>query len=392
MAFNMNPATTQIKYPFNGNLNPNEVFGSIYNMILFQEVKYPNLADNYKYAEKFKIEGSMFGDTALFYDQDILHSRPWLGDAEASNLLQLKRPDDPKCQAITLNKFRIIKTTLDSYLTKRAWATENAFTTFNDIVRSLIGQTKRLYEETLINTYIGAIKGNAKGSDYSIPLSDITATGEEKNRLEAQMIAQYISDLMVKLKDYSRDYNDYNFMRAYTDDEIMVIWNSDFINKITKLDVPTIFHKDGLIEKFGENTLPGRYFSEPITAANVGSVAGLKVVGNAVTIENSYAGQPIITYDEGDFVDASQGNAMVHLFAGEELPKGATFNFGEAGFKDEDVICKFITNDTIKYMAAFETATDFWNPQSLTTSQMLIWGFSEPARLYGQPCITVHAD
>ena len=206
------------------------------------------------------------------------------------------------------------------------------------------------------------------------------------------MIAQYISDLMVKLKDYSRDNNDYNFMRAYTDDEIMVIWNSDFINKTTKLDGPTIFHKDGLIEKFGENTLPGRNFSEPITAANAGGVAGLKVVGNAVTIETSYAGQPIITYDEGDFVDASQGNAMVHLFAGEELPKGATFNLGEAGFKDEDVICKFITNDTIKYMAAFETATDFWNPQSLTTSQMLIWGFSEPARLYGQPCITVHAD
>ena len=27
MAFNINPATTQVKYPFNGNLNPNEVFG-----------------------------------------------------------------------------------------------------------------------------------------------------------------------------------------------------------------------------------------------------------------------------------------------------------------------------------------------------------------------------
>ena len=92
MAFNISPATTQVKYPFNGNLNPNEVFGSIYNMILFQEVKYPNLADNYGYVDKFKIEGSMFGDTALFYDQDVLSSRPWLGDAEAQNLLSIERP------------------------------------------------------------------------------------------------------------------------------------------------------------------------------------------------------------------------------------------------------------------------------------------------------------
>ena len=40
----------------------------------------------------------------------------------------------------------------------------------------------------------------------------------------------------------------------------------------------------------------------------------------------------------------------------------------------------------------FETATEFWNPQALITSNMLIWGFSEPTRLKGKPCVTVHAD
>lgn len=390
--FNINPASTQVKYPFNGHLNPNEVFGSIYNMIIFQEVKYPNLADNYKFAEKFKIEGSMFGDTALFYDQDVLSSRPWLGDAEAQNLLSVERPDDPECQAITLNKFRIIKTSLDSYLTKRAWSTESAFTTFNDIVRSLVGQTKRLYEETMINAYLGSVQGNAKRSLVEIPLSGITAAGEEKNRLEAQTIAQYIADLIVDLKDYSRDFNDYGFMRAYTEDELMVIWNSAYVNKINKLDLPTIFNKAGLMDKFEQNILPARYFSTPVTATNAAGVAGLTVKGNAVTIGSEYKGKDIITYEEGNFTDASKDNALVHLFPGEKLPKGATFNIGEAGFADEDVICKIITKDTIKYMAAFEVATDFYNPQALVTSNMLIWGFSAPDRLLGQPCVTVHAD
>lgn len=394
MAFNINPATTQVKYPFNGNLNPNEVFGSIYNMILYQEVKYPNLADNYGFVDKFKIEGSMFGDTALFYDQDVLSSRPWLGDLEAQNLLSVERPADPECQAIVLDKFRIIKTTLDSYLTKRAWSTESAFTTFNGIVRSLIGQTKKLYETTLINSYLGAVKGGATKSQYLI---DITtgvgnATGEEKNRLEAQIIAQKIADLIVEMKDYSRDFNDYGFMRAYTEDELMVVWNSAYVNKINKLDLPTIFNKAGLMDKFEQHVLPARYFSEITDATNTANVTGLTVVGNQATIGSTYAGQPIITYVEGDFVDASQSNALVHKFPGEQLPEGATFTIGDAGFVDDDVICKVITKDTIKYMAAFETATEFWNPQALVTSNMLIWGYADPDRLKGQPCVTVHAN
>lgn len=394
MAFNINPTSTQVKYPFNGNLNPNEVFGSIYNMILFQEVRYPELADNYGFVEMFRTEGSMFGDTALFYAQDVLSSRPWIGDLEAQNLLSIERPDDPECQAIVVDQFRIIKTSLDSYLTKRAWSTEGAFGTFQGIVRSMIGQTKKLYEVTLINSYLGAVKGGAARSEYLIDITTEvgSATGEEKNRLEAQIIAQKLADLLVDMKDYSRDFNDYGFMRAYTEDQLQIVWNSAYVNKINKLDLPTIFNKAGLMDKFEQHVLPARYFSEITDATNTANVTGLTVVGNAATIGSTYAGQPIITYVEGDFVDASQSNALVHKFPGEKLPEGATFTIGDAGFVDGDVICKVITKDTIKYMSAFGTSTEFYNPQALVTSNMLIWGYSNPDRLKDQPCVTVHAD
>ena len=113
-----------VKAPFNGQLNSNEIFGSIYNMIISQQV----FADNIKgmYGElvgKVKTDGSMYGDTKLFYATDALKSRPWLNDAEAANLLAVNRPKDPECQAITLDQFRQIDITVDNYLSKRAWGT-----------------------------------------------------------------------------------------------------------------------------------------------------------------------------------------------------------------------------------------------------------------------------
>ena len=380
----MNPATTQVKYPFNGHLNPNEVFGSIFNMIINQVVKVPELVDNYNFVEKFRTEGSMYGDTVLFYDQDVLATRDWLGDNEAQNLLALERPEDPECQAVTLNRFRICKTSLDSYLTKRAWATESAFTQFNDIVMSMVNATKKLYEVTLINAYLGTLGGAATRADYEIPLSDITETGEEKNRLEAQTIAQYIADLIVDMKDYSRDFNDYKFMRAYSEDDLMVIWNSKYVNKINKLDLPTIFNKAGLMDKFEQNILPARYFGEIIDGTSLPTGLAVQTSGK-IKIGSSYAGATIRTMEEDVFTSG-------HKFAGEALAVDDEFVPGKAYIEDEDIICKVITKDTVKYMASFETATDFFNPQSLTTSKMLIWGFSDPARLLGQPCVTVHAD
>lgn len=384
MAFNINPATTQVKYPFNGHLNPNEVFGSIYNMIINQVVKVPELVDNYNFVEKFRTEGSALGDTVLFYDQDVLSTRDWLGDAEAQNLLAIERPADPECQAVTLNRFRICKTSLDSYLTKRAWSTENAFTQFNDIVMSMVGATKKLYEVTMINTFLGTVEGASSKADLEIPLSDITETGEAKNRLEAQTIAQYIADLIVDMKDYSRDYNDYGFMRAYSEGDLMVVWNSKYVNKINKLDLPTIFNKAGLMDKFEQNVLPTKYFGSVVDTNSLPT--GLTVQSNGkIKIGTNYTGATIRTMEEDVF-------ASGHRFPGEVLAHNDEFVPGKAYFEDEDIICKVITRDTVKYMASFETATEFWNPQALVTSKMLVFGFSDPTRLLGQPCVTVHAD
>ena len=104
---------------FNGQLHPNEIFGALYNMIISQEV----FADNIKgsdLVDQARVDGGLFGDTKLYYSTDALASSAWGNDAEATNLLELHRPEVPECQAIVLDKFRQIRLTVDNYLSKRA--------------------------------------------------------------------------------------------------------------------------------------------------------------------------------------------------------------------------------------------------------------------------------
>ena len=60
---------------FNGTLNSNEIFAGLYNMIISQQV----FADNIKgtksdLVDMAKVDGSMYGDTKLYYATDALTS------------------------------------------------------------------------------------------------------------------------------------------------------------------------------------------------------------------------------------------------------------------------------------------------------------------------------
>ena len=120
---------------FSGQLNANEIFAALYNMIISQEVRADNIAGTFSsLVDKARVDGSLYGDTKLFYSPDVLKSRAWLGDNEASSLLAINRPAAPECQAIVLDQFRQIDITVDNYLTKRAWMDEGAFSSFNSVM------------------------------------------------------------------------------------------------------------------------------------------------------------------------------------------------------------------------------------------------------------------
>lgn len=353
---------------FTGQLRSNEIFSALYNMIISQEVFADNLGAHQTLVDKARVDGGLYGDTKLYYSTDVLKSVPWGDDAEAANLLALHRPEAPECQAIHLDIFRQICLTVDNYLSKRAWATEGAFSSFNSVMLGWMKETKRVYDGTLYNVFIGTTKAAGAGQTVKVDLASASSlTGVEKEQMEAMLIAQKLADLMVAMGDYSRDFNDYGNLRSYAKDGIKVVWNSKFVNKIRKVDLPTIFHKDGLVDKFEEDILPERYFGD-IQAEGHTSVAGERSI-----VEKDYTVSGKIT----------------HVFPGDLIPVGATVAANES-YKApaKDVICKVLVK-LPPYMSAFEVGTSFFNAKSLTENHYLTFGHNTIEYLKNYPFITV---
>ena len=378
---------------FNGQLNSNEIFGALYNMIISQQV----FADNIKgtkstLVDMARVDGSMYGDTKLYYSTDALKSYAWGADAEAANLLKLYRPKAPECQAIELNVFRQIPLTVDNYLSKRAWSTEGAFSEFNSVMLGWIRETKRVYDSTLYNTFIGTAVSAKATENISVDITTAVGdlTGEAKARVEAGVIGEAIAKLIVNLEDISRDYNDYGHLRSYSSEDLVFVWNSDAMAKIEKRDLPTIFHKE-IIDKFGEYTLPARYFG------TIGTEA-IALANNDGTKRSTI---------EADYATAANA-AVTHVFPGDLIPQktalvtalndNGTAKSISAGIAagdyypvDSSILFKVYHRgpNSVPYMSAFEVGTSFFNPKSLTENHYLTFGHNTLEYLKNYPFITV---
>ena len=370
-------------------LNPNEIFASIANMIISQEVFADNLGKHQTLVDKARVDGGLFGDKKLYYATDVLKSHAWGADNEAANLLALDRPADPMVQDITLDVFRQIRLTVDDYLSKRAWSNEGAFSNFQSVMLGWMRETKRVYDGTLYNVFIGATETSVGKQEVSIDVTSAIASAStqlEADKLEAMVIAQELADLIVAMGDYSRDYNDYGFLRSYDEEAIKVIWNSKHVNKIRKVDLPTIFHKEGLVDKFEEDILPERYFGRAVAAGDKGS-------GKVINASDEY--DPTKgTIRSRIEKEVTVSAVAYHVFPGDEIPSGATVkasgNFEEAEVyvEDQSIICKVLIK-LPPMMSAFEVGTSFFNPRSLTENHYLTFGHNTLEYLKNYPFITV---
>lgn len=368
---------------FNGQLNVNEVYGSIYNMIISQQI----FADDIFTAKEIladmsRTDGSLYGDTKLYYSTDVLKSYEWLGDAEAQNLLNLHRPQDPECQAITIDQFRIIPLTTDEYLTKRAWSTQDAFSAFNSRMLGWMRDTKRIYDATLFNTFIGTNQTTVgkQVKQIAIPAKPADANEvntEAYNRIKAQIIATEMAKLIVEIEDINRDYNDYGNLRSFNANDLVYVWNADVVSEIRKLDLPTIFNKDGLVDKFAQNSLPARFFGNVNASGGTTGATNLTVRS---LIEKDYN---TVELHEAGY------DPKKHIFPGDLLPANTAYGANETYTQDNSIICKIYKASAVPFMTAFETGTSFFNPRSLTQTNFLIWGYNNLEHLKNYPFITV---
>lgn len=369
-------------------LNQSKIFAALYNQI----ISIDTFADNIKGANEqlvdaARVDGSLLGDSKVYLSTDVLKSAPWGNDAEATNLLALHRPPEPATQVITLDQFRQICLTVDNYLTKQAFADEGAFSQFNSAILGWIQDTRKVYDATTYNVFIGNTVSNTGKQLQTIDLTTATTglTGEEKNRVEAQTIAQFLADLFVEMTDVSRDFNDNGFLRSVAEGDIKVIWNSKYLNKITKLDLPSLFHNDGLVAKLTDYKLPARYFGKPVAESDIGSG---KIIG-ADGLYDSTKG----TLRAARELDYNN----VHYFAGDALATSGTYvgvvgglEVADVYIEDGTVICKIVTK-LPPYMSSMEVGSSFFNAKSLTENHYLTFGRNTIAYLKNYPYITVKA-
>lgn len=376
---------------YNGQLHSNEVFGSIYNMIISQYVEADNISSTAsKLVDMCRVDGSMYGDTITYYFSDVLATHEWGADDEAGNLLALDRPADPFCQAITLDTFRQIRLTVDNYLSKRAWATEGAFSAFTSVMLGWLGMTKRIYDATTLNTFVGTTVSNEGKQNVSITLP--TGDTEADNRMEAQLIAKTVADILTDVSNIGRDYNDLGYMRAYSLDDIIVVWNAEWVNKITKMDMPTLFHKEGLIDKFEQVVLPTNYFGTTFvtttTATNLSSL--VEADANCFPTKETvigYANGTKKSFFAGERITKPSDTTITSIDGLAEAPVGTFYTNTTA----DSVICKIIHKKSVPYMSAFEVQTSFLNSRSLTENHYLTFAHNTLQYLADKPFITVRA-
>ena len=351
---------------FNGQLNSNEIFAALYNMIISQQVFADNIASTgSELVDMARVDGSMYGDTKLYYSTDVLKSTKRGNDAEAANLLALHRPEAPKCQAISLDVFRQIALTVDDYLSKRAWGGEGAFSSFKSVMLGWMGDTKKVYDATTFNAFVGTAKSGVATENIEVDVTTAVgdAKGEEAARIEGGVIAEQIAKLITNLKDITRDYNDNGQLRSYNISDLVFVWNSDAVAKIEKRDLPTIYHKD-IVDKLGEYVLPARYF---------GTVNAGETQGNGTTVRS------LVEQDIG----------VNHYFAGDLIKSTDKAPAGTSYTVNPNILFKVMHRNSVPYMSAFEVGTSFFNAKSLTDNRYLTFGHNTLEYLKQYPFVTV---
>ena len=340
---------------FTGTLNQNEIFSALYNMIISQEV----FGDNIKgddLVSKARVDGSLFGDQKLYYATDVLSSSAWGNDAEASNLLNTDRPAAPSCQAIVLDVFRQIRLTVDNYMSKRAFSDENSFAQFNSVMLGWLSDTKKVYDGTTYNAYVGTAVGNATRSQETITLTGVT-------RPRGLVIAEGIANLITDMSDYTTDFNDYGYLRRYSAEEIKIVWNSKYVNEVRNIDASLVFHNDELKKTFAGEVLNKRYFGAVNSAATTGDGSTVRSLVEQVIGTN-------------------------HYFAGDLIKTTDTAPAGTSYTEDDKIICKVLVKYP-PYMSAFEVGTSFFNPRALLENHYLTFGHNTIEYLEAYPMIEV---
>lgn len=385
----------------NVTLNQNIITSALFNMIISQQVFDSKVAST-ELADRFRVDGTLFGDTKLYHSFDIGSPENWLNDEEAPNLLKLNRNKSGKTQSITMGIYKMISVTVDYYLSKQAFMNEGTFAEYTSFLTGSLRKIKRVYDRSLINSTIGTLTPSTTRCDITIK-TPVGATVEETNRLEAQTIAKEMVILRAELEDNNRDFNALNYLRSYSADDLIAVWNINWRAKLTKLDLPTIFHKDISEDGgFKQHDMTARWFGTVGATDLTLNTDSTTAIDERVLVSGWY---DVVNDTEATIVDKPTEDT-VFLWAGDKVPyvgqvytdysRGVTVTVSSTTFpagyyytNDDTIAFVLVHKNALPFMSGFEAGTEFFNPRSLTNNHYLIFGHNELEFLEEYPRIRV---
>ena len=258
---------------------------------------------------------------------------------------------------------------------------ESGFSDYNAVIVQWLRDTMEIYLTTMYNAFIGTNETNIGQQlqtihlDFMIPSSTTPSDNEAANRLKAVYIGERIANILVSLSDpiQGKNFNDYGFYRSWNPDDLVIVWNSAYFNEIRKVDLVTIFHDEGIVNKLEEKyVLPETYFgtvntSTGTTAAENTSIRSL--------VEKEY----------------TVNGKKYHVFPGELIPNEASFLANETYTVGIDIICKIMHKESVPILDGVEGEKVFINGRNWSENRYLHFLVNTPEHLKDMPFITVKA-
>ena len=363
---------------FNGQLNTGIVYNSLYNAIIaIYQIK-QHFTDSYSLVDRFRKEGSEYGDQLVYLTLDSIPVHDWTNDGEAANLLSLDRNKKQHEEKITLNIFKQIRLTTDAYMqTKQLWTSENGFSRFASLLLQTMENAKKVYEIKTFDVFVGTVQTTTGSQfatwDLETGGPDATNDPEGAARWYGMKLAENLSNLMYNLRDVRRDWNDIQYEASYDIDEFQLLLPASVANKFKYNSLPTIYNNGPLKELFEDAyILPDIYFGEVV-----------KVKGTEIKADGT-----------SDRFLNSQFIGSTFYNAGDIIPKdtviaSATEIVVPAYRPVNTILLKLIHKEDCPYMSAYNVRSQFYNARSHTTNNYLTFAHNTLEHIGIYPLITV---
>ena len=385
---------------FSGNLNSNSLYVGLYNAYkLVNEIADGLSGLEDEIVGKYAMDGGNYEDQIVFTDTDVLASRVF--DPDDGNVLAPEMIADTKQQVITINKRRQIGLYNQAFRTKQAWMKADAFDAFNSSVQRQIGNTKKVYDLSKIFVAIGTHAGagaQAVSIDVTTPTTGLT--GSELSRVKTLTIGDGISNTMVKLKDFTRDFNNNGFLKSFDEGDFDIYVNAEIWSTLVKTGLPVIFNKDGVLQSV--KPIPARFFGAPAAAGTAD--------GSTHRAMEEYK---IRVNAQGQY--AANGTTIKNVFAGELLPAGTPIvaagtaeTTGSGAFsingksitvtyystvhayaEDADKLGVIVHKNGLKYIRSWSINSSFNNDKNHSVNMYATWQFADPEFLDSYPAVSI---